>query len=91
MSQQGRFGATVKCAFFLFTHARQNVCLMKDHYLNKRVQEKITFAVHVLIKTAHRNVVFSRLKHHSYSFRPEVICKMEHKRDTFWLGVCKAM
>ena len=88
MSRQGRFGATVKLAYFVFIHARRNVCLIKDHYLTSAFKKKITFAV--LIETAHRNAVVSQLKHHSYSFRPEVICNMENKRETVWLGVCKA-
>ena len=79
MSRQGRFGAIVKLAYFLFIRASE--CLFDQRSLsNKRVQEKITIAV--LIETAHRNVIVSRLKHHSYSFRPEVICKMENKRET---------
>ena len=61
----------------------------RNHYLTSAFKKKKTFAL--LIETAHRNVVFSRLKHHWYSFRPEVICKMENKRETSRLGVCKDM
>ena len=71
---------SVKLAYFLFIHTRWNVCLLKDRYLTSAFKKKITFAV--LIETAHRNVVVSQLKHHWYSFRPEVIVKMENKRET---------
>ena len=63
---------------------RGNVCLIKEYDLKSAFKKK-KFAV--IIKTAYRNVVFSRLKNQWDSFRPEVICKMENKHETSRLGV----